>query len=154
MPVAELRFTEQELKVVRMLQDDPNRSRKEVARECGISQPTLSKLIKRIRDEGGFHRMNVLVLNPLKFGVGALAFFRVECEYKAVDPVTQAVALMSEVQEVHQPFGAMNSLFLKVRGRSNIDLSDTQGKIRALEGVREVRVDPVISKKEETDLPI
>lgn len=154
MDVTDLELSREELAILRVLQDDPNRPRKDIARECGISQSSLSKLVRRVQEGGGIRRMNAMILDPRKLGIGALAFFRVECEYEAVEEVIITVALMQEVQEVHLLFGTMNSLLLKVRGKTTTEIFETQGKIRGIKGVRDARGDIVISKKEETDLPI
>lgn len=126
-------------KILALLQQDAKRSQADVAREVGLTAPSVNERIRKL-ERAGFIKGYVALLDDRKLGYDITAFVEVFVEHpKFETPFIEAVAELDEVLECHHITGEF-SLLLKVKV---IDMAAFRRllieKLNTIRGVRQTR---------------
>jgi len=136
-------------KLLALLQDDAKLSQAELAKEVGLTAPSVNERIRKL-ERGGIIRGYVALLDERKLGHDITAFVEIFIEHpKFESGFIEAVGDMDEVLECHHITGEF-SLLLKVRVR------DMQAfrrllieKLNTVRGVRQTRTLIVLATSKE-----
>lgn len=138
-----------DLKLLALLQDDAKLTQAELAREVGLTAPSVNERIRKL-ERGGYIRGYVTLLDERKLGHDVTAFIEVFIEHpKHEAGFLTAVRDLDEVLECHHITGEF-SLLLKVR------VEDMQAfrrllieKLNTVRGVRQTRTLIVLATSKE-----
>jgi DNA-binding Lrp family transcriptional regulator len=116
---------------LKALQANSNRSQKAIAREVGVSEPAVSKIVSQLTMNGYIKRIGATLV-PEKLGLEAVGFFKVnyDCSESA-NVAAAAIMRRPEVLELH--FTEAHQLFMKVRVHTNAELGEFKRSIGSLE---------------------
>ncbi len=136
-------------KILGLLQDNAKMPQAEVAREVGLTAPSINERIRKL-ERGGYIRGYVAVLDEKKLGHDITAFVEVFVEHpKFEESFIEAVSVHDEVLECHHITGEF-SLLLKVRVT---DMTAFRRllieKLNSLRGVRQTRTVMVLATAKE-----
>ncbi len=136
-------------KILSLLQDNAKLAQVEVAREVGLTAPSVNERIRKL-ERAGYIRGYVAVLDEKKLGHDITAFVEVFVEHpKFEESFIQAVSAHDEVLECHHITGEF-SLLLKVRVP---DMTAFRRllieKLNSLRGVRQTRTVMVLATAKE-----
>jgi Lrp/AsnC family leucine-responsive transcriptional regulator len=112
-------------RILRILVDDARRPYAEVARQLGVSQPTVAERVRRM-EERGVIRGATLRLDAAKLGFPIQAFIRLVSTPQAQLRVEQIAASMPQVLEVARVTGE-DCLVIRAALRSVGELSELIG---------------------------
>lgn len=132
-------------RILALLQQDAKRSQADVAKEVGLTAPSVNERIRKL-ERAGFIRGYVALLDDRKLGYDITAFVEVFVEHpKFETPFIEAVATLDEVLECHHITGEF-SLLLKVKVT---DMAAFRRllieKLNTIRGVRQTRTVMVLS---------
>jgi Lrp/AsnC family leucine-responsive transcriptional regulator len=132
-------------RILALLQQDAKRSQADVAKEVGLTAPSVNERIRKL-ERAGFIRGYVALLDDRKLGYDITAFVEVFVEHpKFETPFIEAVAELDEVLECHHITGEF-SLLLKVKVT---DMAAFRRllieKLNTIRGVRQTRTVMVLS---------
>lgn len=135
--------------ILNYLQESGRIKRSEIAERVGLSIPSVSDRMRKLRDRGiitGYHAR----IDPKRLHVDITAFLRVRVDgsqyYTAF--VAKAIA-QDEIQEVHSITGD-GSHILKVRVRNTAALEQLLSRIQSWDGVSGTVTNLVLSTMKET----
>ena len=136
-------------KLLALLQDNAKLTQAELAKEVGLTAPSVNERIRKL-ERGGYIRGYVTLLDERKLGHDVTAFIEVFIEHpKHEAGFLEAVRDLDEVLEVHHITGEF-SLLLKVR------VEDMQAfrrltieKLNTVRGVRQTRTLIVLATSKE-----
>lgn len=136
-------------KILSLLQDNAKLAQAEVAREVGLTAPSINERIRKL-ERAGYIRGYVAVLDEKKLGHDITAFVEVFVEHpKFEESFIEAVSVHDEVLECHHITGEF-SLLLKVRVT---DMTAFRRllieKLNSLRGVRQTRTVMVLATAKE-----
>lgn len=136
-------------KILGLLQDNAKLPQAEVAREVGLTAPSINERIRKL-ERAGYIRGYVAVLDEKKLGHDITAFVEVFVEHpKFEESFIEAVSVHDEVLECHHITGEF-SLLLKVRVT---DMTAFRRllieKLNSLRGVRQTRTVMVLATAKE-----
>src|ERR1700720_3721713 len=92
-----------QLAVLRILQDNNQITMSEIASRIGISQSQVSKIAAKLRREY-YIRNDRSILNPQKFGLSTLAFIQLalkEISQSEIEETVVHIMKFQNVQEIH-----------------------------------------------------
>ncbi len=138
------------LKILNILQEKARIPNVEVARQVGMAPSAVLERIRKLEKQGYIDGYEVR-LNPRRFQRNQVAFVTVNIDHTENDPqVAQALARLSEVQEVHHVAGE-DCYLIKLRVADTAELGRViQKKIAPLPGVHATRTTIVMSTVKET----
>jgi len=136
-------------KLLALLQDNAKLTQAELAKEVGLTAPSVNERIRKL-ERGGYIRGYVTLLDERKLGHDVTAFVEVFIEHPKYEAgFLEAVRDLDEVLECHHITGEF-SLLLKVR------LEDMQAfrrllieKLNTVRGVRQTRTLIVLATSKE-----
>jgi Lrp/AsnC family leucine-responsive transcriptional regulator len=136
-------------RILGLLQDNAKMPQAEVAREVGLTAPSINERIRKL-ERAGYIRGYVAVLDEKKLGHDITAFVEVFVEHpKFEESFIEAVSVHDEVLECHHITGEF-SLLLKVRVT---DMTAFRRllieKLNSLRGVRQTRTVMVLATAKE-----
>ena len=136
-------------KILSLLQDNAKMAQAEVAKEVGLTAPSVNERIRKL-ERAGYIRGYVAVLDEKKLGHDITAFVEVFVEHpKFEESFIEAVSVHDEVLECHHITGEF-SLLLKVRVP---DMTAFRRllieKLNSLRGVRQTRTVMVLATANE-----
>ena len=136
-------------KLLALLQDNAKLTQAELAKEVGLTAPSVNERIRKL-ERGGFIRGYVTLLDERKLGHDVTAFVEIFIEHpKHEAGFIEAVSTLDEVQECHHITGEF-SLLLKVRvadmGAFRRLLIE---KLNTIRGVRQTRTLIVLATSKE-----
>src|SRR5512132_710143 len=100
--------------ILALLQQDAKRSQAEIAKEVGLTAPSVNERIRKL-ERAGYIRGYVALLDDRKLGYDITAFVEVFVEHPKFETAfIEAVAELDEVLECHHITGEF-SLLLKVK---------------------------------------
>ena len=114
-------------RILLLLADDARRPYAEVARELGVSQPTVAERVKRM-EERGVIRGATLRLDLSKLGFAIDAFVRIAANPREQDKVERAAQAIPQVIELSRVTGE-DALIARVALRSVAELSEVLAKL-------------------------
>jgi DNA-binding Lrp family transcriptional regulator len=122
-----------DLRLLAAMRSTPHASITELAATVGIARGTVYSRLDRLRDEGVVtgHGPDV---DPVRAGLGVLAFTTLEIAQGSHDATTSALAALPEVTEIHTVTGH-GDLLLRIVARSNDHLHEVLQRIAAIETV-------------------
>ena len=138
-----------DLRILSLLQDNAKMPQAEMAREVGLTAPSVNERIKKL-ERSGYIRGYVTLLDERKLGQDVTAFVEVFIEHpKHEAGFIEAASTLDEVLECHHITGEF-SLLLKVRvadmGAFRRLLIE---KLNTIEGVRQTRTLIVLATSKE-----
>ncbi|HEX5032454.1 MAG TPA: Lrp/AsnC family transcriptional regulator [Candidatus Eisenbacteria bacterium] len=138
-----------DLRILALLQDNAKMPQAEMAREVGLTAPSVNERIKKL-ERSGYIRGYVTLLDGRKLGQDVTAFVEVFIEHpKHEAGFIEAASALDEVLECHHITGEF-SLLLKVRvadmGAFRRLLIE---KLNTIEGVRQTRTLIVLATSKE-----
>jgi Lrp/AsnC family transcriptional regulator for asnA, asnC and gidA len=111
-----------DLKLIRILNQDSRTPLRQLGREVGLSTSGVKRRLDRLSKLGVIQRYSVVV-DPKKYGLGTVAFVRVEVDPKFMRELAHSLERKREVCEIHRITGG-DYLMLKIRARSVDELND------------------------------
>lgn len=141
--------------IVQRLQEDGRATQLELAREVGLSQPTVAERIRKL-EECGVLRGYAARVDATLLGKDITAFVGVSIEHpRYFDGFAEAVASMRDVLECHRVAGDSTYL-LKVKTQNTRTLDDLLvGTLRTIPGVTRTQTTiALVSIKEETRIHV
>lgn len=126
-----------DFEIVRELQEDGRRAFREIARNVNVPEATVRTRVKRLQELG---ILQILAFtNPSKLGHAKLALLFVDVDPQDHDRTVDNLGRWSEVSYLSTTLGGAD-LCVQVLCRDDEGLFALQQKVRALPGVREVRM--------------
>jgi DNA-binding Lrp family transcriptional regulator len=135
-----------DMQILRLLLKDAGKSRKYMAREVGISEPSLSKRISALQQDGIIRNFSaVLDYDKLGFTSHTLTYIKIVDEHKAVyASIVEEIAKLDEAVEVFQFFGEWD-IVVRWMTRSNSAAMDALSRVIGSEMIRTTKTE-VIAK--------
>jgi Lrp/AsnC family leucine-responsive transcriptional regulator len=148
------RIDEIDVKILDLLQESGRIKRSEIAERVGLSVPSVSDRMRKLRERGiitGYHAK----LDAKRLHIDITAFLRVRVDGSQYYPSFVAMAIaQSEIQEVHSITGD-GSHILKVRVQNTAALERLLSRIQSWDGVSGTVTNLVLSTmKEDSTLSI
>jgi Lrp/AsnC family transcriptional regulator, leucine-responsive regulatory protein len=109
--------------ILRLLERDARMSIKAIAREVGLSSPSITERIKRLEEDGVLLGYRA-VINPAKVGLPLLVIIRLDTPAQRYKDVLALLATMRGITECHHVSGA-DSFHIKGYYSSVTHLEDT-----------------------------
>lgn len=136
-------------KILSLLQDNAKMSQAEVAKEVGLTAPSVNERIRKL-ERAGYIRSYVAVLDEKKLGHDITAFVEIFVEHPKFEKAfIESASALDEVLECHHITGEF-SLLLKVRVT---DMTAFRRllieKLNTLRGVRQTRTVMVLATAKE-----
>jgi len=149
----EIELDEIDKKIIEMLQEDSRKSFVEIAKELGVSDPTIHARVKKLQEAGIIEKFTA-VLAPAKVEKGVAAFIEINIKPKTIEPVIRNLIKLDEVLEIHETYGDYD-IIAKIRAKTNEDLRDLVAKeIRTIPYIVNTRVTTVLKTRKEEQLKI
>ncbi|HEU4724612.1 MAG TPA: Lrp/AsnC family transcriptional regulator [Candidatus Eisenbacteria bacterium] len=136
-------------KILSLLQDNAKMSQAEVAKEVGLTAPSVNERIRKL-ERAGYIRSYVAILDEKKLGHDITAFVEIFVEHPKFEKAfIESASALDEVLECHHITGEF-SLLLKVRVT---DMTAFRRllieKLNTLRGVRQTRTVMVLATAKE-----
>ena len=136
-------------KILSLLQDNAKMSQAEVAKEVGLTAPSVNERIRKL-ERAGYIRSYVAILDERKLGHDITAFVEIFVEHPKFEKAfIESASALDEVLECHHITGEF-SLLLKVRVT---DMTAFRRllieKLNTLRGVRQTRTVMVLATAKE-----
>jgi Lrp/AsnC family transcriptional regulator for asnA, asnC and gidA len=140
-------------KIIEMLQEDSRKSFVEIAKELGVSDPTIHVRVKKLQEAGIIEKFTA-VLAPAKVEKGVAAFIEINIKPNTIEEVMRNLIRLDEVLEIHETYGDYD-IIAKIRAKTNEDLRDLVAKeIRTIPYIVNTRVTTVLKTRKEEQLKI
>jgi Lrp/AsnC family transcriptional regulator for asnA, asnC and gidA len=140
-------------KIIQMLQEDSRKPFVEIAKELGVSDPTIHVRVKKLQEAGVIEKFTA-VLAPTKVEKGVAAFIEINVKPNMIEEIIRNLGGLDEVLEIHETFGDYD-IVAKIRARSNEDLRDlVVREIRTIPNIVNTRVTTVLKTRKEEQLKI
>ena len=107
-------------RILTLLQQNARLTHAQIAREVGLTAPSVAERIRKLEDAGIIERYTATI-NPQKLGYTLKAFIHLTCPATRYGAVQQWAHNKKEVREVYHVLGQV-SLMLDVQARSIEDL--------------------------------
>jgi Lrp/AsnC family transcriptional regulator for asnA, asnC and gidA len=149
----EIELDEIDKKIIEMLQEDSRQSFVEIAKELGVSDPTIHVRVKKLQEAGIIEKFTA-VLAPAKVEKGVAAFIEINITPNTIEAVIRNLIRLDEVLEIHETFGDYD-IIAKIRAKTNEALRDLVAKeIRTIPNIVSTRVTTVLKTRKEEQLKI
>lgn len=149
----EIELDEIDKKIIEMLQEDSRKTFVEIAKELGVSDPTIHARVKKLQEAGIIEKFTA-VLAPAKVEKGVAAFIEINIKPKTIEPVIRNLIKLDEVLEIHETYGDYD-IIAKIRAKTNEDLRDLVAKeIRTIPYIVNTKVTTVLKTRKEEQLKI
>ncbi|MEX1257004.1 MAG: Lrp/AsnC family transcriptional regulator [Gemmatimonadota bacterium] len=137
-------------KILGLLQENARVPAAAIAREIGLAPSAVHYRIRKLEESGVIQGYETKI-DPRSVGRALVAFVRVQTGEGARAPdLTQALAALSEVQEVHRVVGE-DCFFVKVRVRDTTALAELlDSRLQTITGVASTRTTIVLTSAKET----
>jgi DNA-binding Lrp family transcriptional regulator len=131
-----------DMQILRLLLKDAGKSRKFMAREVGISEPSLSKRISALQQDGIIRNFSaVLDYDKLGFTSHTLTYIKIVDEHKATSAsIVEEIAKLDEAVEVFQFFGEWD-IVVRWMTRSNSAAMDALSRVIGSEMIRTTKTE-------------
>jgi len=153
---------ERDREILRILQEDANRSYREIGRELGCPVTTVYSRVKKL-EETGVIKAYKTVLDASRVGLPTTAFILVRVKFRepgAREPydfhrIASEISRLHGVQELHMMAGEWDFL-VKIRARDSGEVGGfVMDRLRLVEGVDRCLTCMVFETvKESADIPI
>ncbi|MBL7117863.1 MAG: Lrp/AsnC family transcriptional regulator [Candidatus Syntrophoarchaeum sp.] len=149
----EIELDEIDEKIIEMLQEDSRKTFVEIAKELGVSDPTIHVRVKKLQEAGVIEKFTA-VLAPEKVEKGVAAFIEINVKPNMIEEIIRNLGRLDEVLEIHETFGEYD-IIAKIRAKTNEDLRDlVVRKIRIIPNIVNTRVTTVLKTRKEEQLKI
>jgi Lrp/AsnC family transcriptional regulator for asnA, asnC and gidA len=149
----EIELDEIDKKIIEMLQEDSRKTFVEIAKELGVSDPTIHARVKKLQEAGIIEKFTA-VLAPAKVEKGVAAFIEINIKPKTIEVVIKNLIKLDEVLEIHETYGDYD-IIAKIRAKTNEALRDLVAKeIRTIPYIVNTRVTTVLKTRKEEQLKI
>lgn len=149
----EIELDEIDKKIIEMLQEDSRKPFVEIAKELGVSDPTIHARVKKLQEAGIIEKFTA-VLAPAKVEKGVAAFIEINIKPNTIEEIIRNLVRRDEVLEIHETYGDYD-IIAKIRARTNEDLRDLVAKeIRTIPHIVNTRVTTVLKTRKEEQLKI
>lgn len=149
----EFELDEIDRKIIEMLQDDSRKPFVDIAKELGVSDPTIHGRVKKLQ-EAGIIKKFTMVLEPEKMEKGIAAFVEINVKPNTIDEIVENLSKMDEVLEIHETHGDYD-IFTKIRVKTNKDLRNfIVEKIRTISNITNAKVITVLKTRKEEPLKL
>jgi len=139
--------------IIEMLQEDSRKPFVEIAKELGVSDPTIHARVKKLQ-EGHVIKKFTAVLTPAKVEKGVAAFVEINVKPSTVEKVISSLEGMDKVLEIHETYGDYD-IIAKIRAKTNEDLRNfVAGAIRAIPNIVNTKVTTVLKTRKEEQLKL
>ncbi|MFO7764829.1 MAG: Lrp/AsnC family transcriptional regulator [Pelovirga sp.] len=143
------RIDDIDLRILSILQEKARVPNAEIARQIAMAPSAVLERIRKLEERGIIDGYEVR-LNPDVFQQGLLAFIHVSIQPACSSFMTDALAAVTGVQDVHQIAGD-DGYLLKVRAADNAELGRILAtEIGRIEGVHHTRTHIVLETIKET----
>jgi Lrp/AsnC family transcriptional regulator for asnA, asnC and gidA len=140
-------------KIIEMLQEDSRKAFVEIAKELGVSDPTIHVRVKKLQEAGIIEKFTA-VLAPAKVEKGVAAFIEINIKPNTIEEVIRNLIRLDELLEIHETYGDYD-IIAKIRAKTNEDLRDIVAKeIRTIPNIVNTRVTIVLKTRKEEQLKI
>ena len=144
MPSSEPRISENDARILDVLQRDGRRPYAELGAEVGMTGPSAHERVKKLEARGVI-RQYAAVVDPRKLGYDILAFSWItQAPGTTQHDLTDAFAAIPEIEECHHITGEADYL-IKVRARDTRDLERVLRQVQATPNVFQTETDVVFS---------
>ena len=148
-----IKLDEIDKKIIEMLQEDSRKPFVEIAKELGLSDPTIHVRVKKLQEAGIIEKFTA-VLVPAKVEKGIAAFVEINVKPNTIEDVIEHLDGLEEVLEIHETFGDYD-LIAKLRAKTNEDLRDLVAReIRTIPHIVNTKVTTVLKTRKEAQLKI
>jgi Lrp/AsnC family leucine-responsive transcriptional regulator len=138
------RLTENDARILDVLQRDGRRPYAELGADVGMSGPSAHERVKKLEARGVIRGYGAIV-DPAAAGFGVLAFSWItQAPGTAADDLTEQFAALPEIEECHHITGEADYL-IKVRGRDTRDLERVLRIVQGMPNVFTTETDVVFS---------
>lgn len=149
----EIKLDKIDKKIIKMLQKDSRKPFVEIAKELGVSDPTIHARVKKLQETGIIEKFTA-VLSPAKVEKGVAAFIEVNIKPNAIEEVVKGLGRLNDVLEIHETFGDCD-IIVKIRAKTNEDLRCLVAtKIRTIPNIVNTRITVVLKTRKEEQLKI
>jgi len=136
-----------------MLQENSRKPFVEIAKELGVSDPTIHARVKKLQ-EGHIIKKFTAVLAPAKVEKGVAAFVEINVKPDTVENVIGTLEGMDEVLEIHETYGDYD-IIAKIRAKTNEDLRNLMaGEILTIPNIVNTKVTTVLKTRKEAQLKL
>jgi len=149
----EIELDEIDEKIIERLQEDSRKPFVEIAKELGVSDPTIHVRVKKLQEAGVIEKFTA-VLAPAKVEKGVAAFIEINVKPNTIEEVIRNLGRLDEVLEIHETFGEYD-IIAKIRAKTNEDLRDlVVREIQTIPHIVNTRVTTVLKTRKEEQLKI
>lgn len=147
------RLSDDDLMILRELQEDGRISYTSLSKKTGIPSSTLHDKTKRLISDGVIKKFTV-VIDGEKIGLNNIAIIGVQTGAKEFKNVAEKLCDIKRVVYVYETTAEFD-LMIKVRAYSRNELSEILNQIRTIDGVDDIYISSVLDVfKEEQTLPL
>lgn len=148
-----IELDEVDRRIIEMLQEDSRKPFVEIAKELGVSDPTIHARVKKLQ-EGHVIKKFTAILAPVKVEKGVAAFVEINVKPNTVEKVISSLEGMDEVLEIHETYGDYD-IIAKIRAKTNEDLRNFMaGKIRTIPNIVNTKVITALKTRKEEQLKL
>lgn len=115
-----MKFDEVDLKILRILREDCAQPFVLIAKKLGVSDGTIHHRVKRLKRLGAIKRFTIQ-LDPVKIGLGFVAFLLITTKPGLLTSVAQSLAKIANVLEIHE-IHTYGDLLVKLQVSDNKEL--------------------------------
>ncbi|UCH88693.1 MAG: Lrp/AsnC family transcriptional regulator [Thermoplasmata archaeon] len=90
----------EEERILELLQKDARMPIAQIARKVGLSENTVKKRVKKLKEDGYIHDFTLL-LNPKKFGKNVITIFMISTELNKVKDCTKELTKLSQIIDIY-----------------------------------------------------
>ncbi len=131
-----MELSENQIKVLKALQDDPRTSMRSLAKKADVSTPTASNIVDEL-EKMGIVKGYRTVLDTDKLGMYTF-HITMEVDVHRAEEIAEKIADMEEINELVELDGS--DLFAKVVVPSLDELDDVTRNLKGIEGVMRLKV--------------
>lgn len=140
-------------KIIRALRENCLTPFVEIAKRLGVTDGTIHQRVKKLQQKGIIQRFTVL-LDPIRIGLGVIAFILVSVAPGFVEPVAKALAQLERVVEVHEVH-TYGDLLVKLRANDMNELRELLVQnLKTIPGVVGSQVISVLKVWKEDNTPV
>lgn len=139
---------ENDLAIIKILQEDASISFTEIARKLRMSESTVRKRVEKLKREGVIKKFTV-ILDPAKIGFNAVAIIGIDADPSKILDVAKKLCELPETRYVATSTGD-HMIVAEVWARNTMDLLKIiNEKIGAIDGVKKVCPALILEKLKE-----
>lgn len=149
----EIELDEIDKKIIENLQKDSRMPFVEIAKELGVSDPTIHARVKKLQEAGIIERFTT-ILAPTRVEKGVAAFVQINLKPGTIEEVIGSLTDLQEMLEIHETHGDYD-IIAKVRAKTNEDLRNlVVGKIQTVPNVTNTKVITVLKTRKEEQVKL